>query len=251
MYNKEMIKDYIMLNNNVSVAEICEKFDMSESTVRRILVKLEDRKIIKRYHGGAYPLVGNYNPESMDARISRNWDKKIAIAKSASSFVEEGSTVILFGGTTVYAMCRYLKGKKLTVITNSLIAFSELMSEKNMKIILLGGLFNQAEYELGGVITNSGMRNIRADYMFMGAYGFDIKQGYTTRDIDSLELYQTCIVSSNKVFVVTDSSKYKAGGTAVTAKHEDVHCLITDDGIDSEFLAAMSNRLKIVVVGKD
>lgn len=252
MISEQVIKDYIMTRNNVSVIELCDHFDISESTVRRVLTKLEDKNVIKRYHGGAYSAMGMMGSDTIQARMKINEDRKLIIAEKASSLIEEGSTVILLGGTTIHSMCRFLKKKKLTIITNSLIVFSELQYEENMRIVLLGGLFNPKEYELGGIITNTGMRHIRADYIFMGSMGFDSGQGFTTKDLESLELYQTCISSSKQVYVLADSSKYNAGGTAITARYEDVHGLITDDGLDSDAITLLSSKeLKIIIAQKE
>jgi DeoR family fructose operon transcriptional repressor len=250
MVNEKAIKDYIFERYNVTISSLCEHFSISESTARRVLKKLEEKKLITRYHGGAYPNIGSIDSTAVTARMKSNWDKKVLIAQKAAKQVMDGSTLVMLGGTTVYAMCRFLEGKNITVITNSLIVFSALQKARNITIILLGGLFNPSEYELGGVLTNHGMRNIRADYMFMGSMGFDEKLGFTTKDIESLELYQTCIESSNKVFVLADSSKHKAGGTAVTAKLGEIDTLITDEDISHHYLNAVQGKLNVIIAKK-
>lgn len=250
MVSEKAVKDFIFEKYNVAVSDLCEHFSISESTARRVLRKLEDRNLITRYRGGAYPNIGSIDPSCVTARVRCNWDKKVVIAKKAAELVPEGSTLVMLGGTTVYAMCGFLEGKNITVITNSLIVFSALQKDKNITIILLGGLFNRSEYELGGIVTNHGMRNIRADFMFMGSMGFDERLGFTTKDLESLELYQTCIESSNKVIVLADSSKYKAGGTAVTAKLGEVDTLITDEDISPSYLNAVSGKLDVIIAKK-
>jgi DeoR/GlpR family transcriptional regulator of sugar metabolism len=238
-----------MAKTNVSTEELCNAFNISESTARRVLAKLELQKLIKRYHGGAYAVRDGMEAveNEVHARIEKNWPKKLAIAREACSRIQEDSTVILLGGTTVYAMCRFLKGRRLNIITNSLLVLSELQKEKNIRVILLGGLFNEKEFEVGGVLTNIGMRHIRADYLFMGAMSFNEKQGFTTEDLESLELYQTCIQSSNQVYILADSSKYGGQGTAVVATHTDGHCLITDNELHVDIVKLLLEKgIKII-----
>lgn len=249
MINDRSLLDYIKIKINVSTIELSKEFGVSESSIRRALTRLEDKKLIKRYHGGAHYINTSGNQDGVEFRKEKNWKQKQKIAEKASKIISDNSTIILLGGTTVCAMCHFIKNKKLTVITNSLIVLEELKQEKNIKIILLGGVYNSKESELGGTLTHSGMKHIRADYLFSGAMYFDEKQGATTEDIESVELYRACIASSNQVYILADSSKFKGSGTAVTAYYDEINVLITDFGIDEQIKKRLIHKgLNIDVV---
>ena len=236
MISKQTVYEFIKIKENVATEEICSTFRVSESTARRVLRTLEQQKLIRRYHGGASCLKNSLGfwEDKVHARIENNWPQKLSIAREACSLIHDNATVIMLGGTTVYAMCTFLKGRRLKVITNSVIVLSELYKEKDIKLILLGGLFNPNEFEVGGILTNLGMQHIRADYLFMGTMSFNETQGFTTEDLESLELYQTCMSSSYKVYVLADSSKYGGQGTGVVAPPKDVDGLITDNGLGED-----------------
>ncbi len=112
------ILDYIKIHQTVSTLELCDHYHLSESTVRRLLQRIEDSGQITRYHGGAI-----FNGEPISSEIQKryldNVDSKDKIAKRAAEMVKPGSTIIMLGGTTVFRMCKYLRNKAITVITNS------------------------------------------------------------------------------------------------------------------------------------
>jgi len=252
MINDMTVLDYIKLNKHSSTIELAKELGASESTVRRALTRLEDKRLIMRFHGGAQIIEAGISADDVAYRKGKNWKKKNVIAREASKVVEDNSTIILLGGTTVCAMCNYIRNKKLTVITNSLIVLDELKREEHIKIILLGGEYNPIEKELGGAITSFGMKHMRADYLFSGATSFDEKQGATTQDLYSLELYRSCIESSNQIYILTDSSKFEKFGTAVTAYHHEITCLITDSDIDSDLKERLAEKgLNVKVVSEN
>lgn len=249
MISDKTVLDYIKLRKNVSTIDISKALDASESTIRRALTRLEDKKLIKRYHGGAYFVNESIDVDDVIFRREKNWDKKNKIALHASQVISDNATIILLGGTTVCAMCQYIKNKKLTIITNSLIVLEELKFEQDIKIVLLGGAYNPKESEVGGALTNYGMKHIRADFLFSGAMSFDEKQGATTEDLESVELYRSCIESSNQVYILADSSKFKGRGTAVTAYYDEINCLVTDSDIDKQIKDRLIEKgLNIAIV---
>ena len=94
------------------------------------------------------------------------------------------------------------------------------------------------------------MQHIRADYLFLGAMSFNEKQGFTTEDLESLSLYQACISSSYKVYVLADSSKYGGQGTGVVAAPKDVTGLITDNGLDADVIKLLLDKGMKTIISK-
>lgn len=222
---------YINLAHYASIAQLSSELSISESTARRIVAALDRDGLVQRVHGGAAAINNAEDPNtSYGKRRSSHLELKRIIAKSACSIIKDGSTLILLGGSTIAEMCPHISHMNLTVITNSLIVLNSLKNSETVRIIMLGGLFNRDEYEVGGIIANNGLQFIRADYLFMGTSAFDEKSGFVTAN-PAFELYVSCIQTANTICVLTDSSKYQLGGVNVTAKPQQVHYLFTDAGI--------------------
>lgn len=239
------ILEYINMMNSVTINEICNKFSVSQSTARRILVRLENRSEIMRFHGGANSVSKDDRSLILQERLDLNSREKERIAKRAADFVESNSTVILLGGTTVFKMCKYIKSKKLTVITSSILVFDSLKNSQNIELILLGGDYNKEEEELTGVLTITTSKLLTADYLFMSSSGYVEKVGFTTDDPSSVELYSWCLSVSRNKYILLDSSKLNYKGKAVAARIDNVTGVIID-GLSRNYRNAFHGKEVIV-----
>lgn len=222
---------YLNRKGSAKVDELSKALFLSESTVRRALQSLEAQGRVKRFHGGAALLDPEARSPIRRRRIS-HLSEKSAIGRQASEFVKEGMTLLLMGGTTVQALCPYLKGRRLTVITSSLPVMNELAWEEQMQVILLGGVLNPAEMEVRGGLTQLTLERLRADLMFLGTTGLHPIHGLMTDDPNGVETYRTCMRISDQVFVLADHTKCEHyWGTTVVCGLSEVTCLITDDGM--------------------
>lgn len=245
MYDRNEILAFINKRKHVSIQELCVNFAISDSTARRAITQLEKSGKCGRFHGGAYAL-GQAGKSRIVIRQSEHSATKIRIAKAASAIIHAGATCIILSGSTVGYMTKFIKDKQLTVITNSLIVFDELRGHANIKLIVLGGLYNYEEEELGGVIANVNLDYLRADYLFMGASGFDERSGFINKNL-SVEVYRACLKSCDTACMLVDSSKYGAGGTSIAARPEQIKCLFTDTDLDSTVVAKFQQKdIKVI-----
>jgi len=220
--------DYLQHHGNAKVSELTRALFLSESTVRRALSALEAQGKLHRFHGGAASADPGAQAFIRKRQISHGVEKD-AIGRLAASLVQEGMTLLMMGGTTVNAMCPYLKGKRLTVITSSLPVINELAWEEKITLILLGGVLDPAEMEVQGGLMQLALERLRADMMFVGATGLHPIHGLMTDDPDGMATYTTCMNISDQVYVLADHTKCEHyWGTTVVCELKDISCLITD-----------------------
>lgn len=230
---RELI-EYLNRQGGAKVGELSQALFLSESTIRRALAELEAQGLVKRYHGGA-ALADPAAQSSIRQRQISYLPEKRAIGQLASTFVQEGMTLLLVGGTTVQAICPYLKGKRLTVITSSLPVMNALAWEEQMQVILLGGVLNPTEMEVRGGLTHLTLERLRADIMFTGTTGLHPIHGLMTDDPNGVETYRTCMRISDEVFVLADHTKCEHyWGTTVVCGLDEVTHLITDSGLSAQ-----------------
>ena len=237
MINPQQILKFIDEYGYATTAELSKQFSIGESTARRVLAKLEAEGKIARFRGGGMSLT--QKASALQIRRTQNAGTKEKIGKKASQIISDGATVLLLGGTTVYSMCRFIKDKRLTVLPTNMLVFEELKDNPNIDLILLGGIYNSQEAELSGSISGDSIAQLRADYLFMGAYSFDEKHGFVVANYFN-EFYHKCIKACETVCLLVDSSKYKCGGIAIAASPEMVDYLFTDSGIPDEALKSFS-----------
>lgn len=227
----------------VKLQELVELLDASESTVRRDLVDLEERKLLKRIHGGA-TLVNQKSWEpGIEEKTFKNIQQKNVIARLAASQLVDGECIYLDAGTTTLAMISFIEAKDVTVVTNGLSHVEALVS-KNIRSYLLGGMMKMHTKAVIGSMALQNMDNFRFDKCFLGTNGVDAEMGYTTPDPEEALIKRRAHQLSGRTYVLADSSKI---GDIAFAKLFDLEeaVLITESLPDS-WRGPITEKTKVI-----
>ena len=173
----QLIVSELKQKGSVRVADLVEKFNISESTIRRDLVQLEALNYLKRVHGGAVPVQNKFVEKSFNDKSHQFVAQKDLIAQYAASLVDEGDSIYLDSGTTTYEMIKYLKGKEIVVVTNGL-SHVESLIEYNIPCFVLGGKVKQKTKAVVGY------------------------------DPEEAMIKENAIKASNDIFILVDDSKF-------------------------------------------
>jgi DeoR family transcriptional regulator of aga operon len=252
---KEILR--LLLNHGkTSVEELTELFSTSPASVRRDLVRLEERGLVHRTHGGAM-LAGQavYEPFRFDAsfrvREDRFAQEKQRIAVAAAQLIQEGETVGFTAGTTTTQVARSLRHRKdLHIITNAVNIGMELSSSNGLDTTMTGGSMRwPGAFSLIGPTAIESLNVVVMDRVFIGVCGVDPVRGATTIEAEEAAVFRAMARRAREVVVVSDSSKVSMVSPAVICAAEDIDVLITDDGISSEAVQAFTAcGVKVVIV---
>lgn len=231
-------------NNGATVAELSECFGVSEATIRRDLLQLDEQGFVERAHGGAAPRSrGRHRgfPElPVLNRASLKVEEKKQIGKAASQYVEDGDVVIVSGGTTTAQMIPYLaKRQELTIITNALNIASLLAHYSNIEVIILGGALRHSELSMLGVLTEDVLRNLRADKLFMGTPAIHVNYGLSADDMTEVQSDRTILSSARDITVLADHTKFGKIATIRQAPIERLRCVVTDSNVSSNDVSSL------------
>lgn len=103
-------------NGEIRSEDIASQFGISLMTVRRDLDFLEQKRRLRRTHGGAATLEEYYNSRKINSEVTECRDR---ISRHSVSFVNSGDTIFINGSRTALNLLRYLKDKNVQVITNN------------------------------------------------------------------------------------------------------------------------------------
>ncbi len=228
------------------MAHLADSLGVSEATVRRDLQDLESRGLLNRIHGGA-TLDGISRTEPLfEDKQDSHPEAKEAIALAALSLIDDGDRIYLDGGSTVLALARLLDRKRhLIIVTNSLMAASELMGTEH-RLILVGGEFRSLSRTLIGPLTAPVINSLRVDKAFMGTIGFSAEEGITTTDPGEAFTKEQVMARAAEVILLADSSKLGIHSFARSGRPGDINVLITESGSD-EFCRALE-RFDVTVM---
>lgn len=222
----------------LSVESLAGKLQTSAVTVRRDLTELAARGQVTRVHGGAQlraegrRLLGG---TSFKRNATRNIAAKRSIAKAATRLCRSGDSVIIDGGTTTFQMSRYLKGRDLQVLTNSIHIVQSLIDEPGVRLIMPAGEVYREQNIVLSPYDIDGLSQYRAGTMFMGAEAVSAA-GILQTDPLLIRAEQRLRRLADRLVVLVDHSKFGADGHLLFCPLEEVDVLITDSGVDPKAL---------------
>lgn len=226
-----------------TIAELSSRLGVSEATVRRDLQSLEERRLVRRVHGGAEPVRRSGAGELLfNEKTSLHAAEKELIAERALDYIQDNDAIFLDGGSTVLALARKLKLRKnLTVVTNSLMAASELM-ETSHRLILLGGEFRARSRTLVGPLTSRVLESLAIHTAFLGTMGFTVESGISTSDPNEAYTKELVMKRAAQVILLADSSKLGTPSLAGSGCTDDIDLLITDNNVPEDLIGKLAKK---------
>ena len=96
--------------HSVSVQELMQLLDISESTIRRDLNALDKEGRLVKVHGGAMAIGGSFHvkDDAVEYRKEINREEKIEIARYAAALIKDQDVVYMDAGTTTELMIDYI-----------------------------------------------------------------------------------------------------------------------------------------------
>lgn len=246
---------HLLLQSGTScVEDLALSVNSSPASVRRDLIKLEQRGLVHRTHGGV-ELAGKltYAPFRFDAafplREERFADEKRRIAVAAAAMVAQGETIALSPGTTTTQVARSLRHRDdIHIVTSAVNIGMELSSQPNSKVTLTGGTIRwPGSFSMVGATAFDAIQKLYFDKVFMGATGIHLEQGLTVIESDEALVLGEMVKHARQVIAVADASKLGMISTNRVCELSQIHTIITDDSISPD-LAELFRRKNIQIL---
>ena len=231
----------------VSVNELRERLDASESTVRRDLLELDRLGKLNRVHGGATLTDRQFvlNEADIEEKIRKNVNEKKAIAEFAAMQIQDGDFVYLDAGTTTLLMIDFITARDAQFVTNGIVHARNLAA-RGLRTHVLGGELKSSTEAVVGAEAVQALQNYNFSKAFLGTNGIHPKFGYTTPDSDEALLKTAAMERSFVKYIVSVYSKF-GKVTTVTFAQLDEAAIITDQVppqlyLDSTVVKAVGNK---------
>lgn len=229
------ILNLVNIRHAVTVSELTEFLNISESTVRRDLTTLHEMGKLKKVHGGAVANDDTLAADESDISIKalQNVEKKEQIARYAAGLIHDDDFVFIDSGTTTEKMIDCLENTKATFVTNGIIHAKKLI-QKGFKAYIIGGEIKLFGETVIGSEAVADIRKYNFTKCFIGTNGVSPEIGFTTPDIEEAFVKSEVISHSYVTFVLADSSKFEVV-TSVTFASINHACIITDRLPDKKY----------------
>lgn len=227
------------LNDQGSVRskDLAKKLKVSEMTIRRDLLELEQQGLLRRVHGGATALV---NHMGYGLRQKKQHEEKRALARQAALLVAPRQNIYLDAGTTAMEVAKALVKRNrqqplhIQVITHGVNIATELIGHSGIAVHQIGGELYRDTFGAGGPGTAVQIRSFYFDYFFLAICGAEPTAGWTNTNLIEVEIKQAAMERARSTYVIADSSKWNQVSFVPIAPLGAANGWITDAALPKE-----------------
>ena len=236
MARRARMLEFIRQQGFVSIPELRDSLDVSESTIRRDLESLEESGEARRTHGGVF-YTGSVSGIRQFQRGNPNdgaWDKKRAIALEASKLVSDHDTVLLDGGSSTYELAKQLVGRPLQIVTNSLPVANLFSASESVDLVVLGGAIHNRTGVTHGPYTDQMLETINVQKAFLSVAGVN-ERGFYNSNMLLVETERCMMRAADRTIIVADSTKFGRSSLARMCEWEQVDTLVVDQDLSTQW----------------
>lgn len=205
---EERILSALLEKESVSIRELSAQLYVSQPTLRRDLIKLEQMGKIVRTHGGAQLLTKPADQKiPFYLRQQEQNDAKTRMAEQAVEWIRDGDIIMLDGSTSAHTVIPLLtRFHNLIVITNSAKS-AFLLGNMGIENICTGGRMIPRSLCYIGEDAERTVRNYNADVLFFSCRGLSMDGRLTDTSVEENDLRRHMLRQSAKRILLCDSSK--------------------------------------------
>lgn len=194
-------------SKSISLAQLEKVLNASRITIQRDLVELEDRKLLKRFHGGAMSLEYSENLYDHDQKKSVNVQAKKAIAAKAAALIKKGNYVGFDSSSTVYYVSETIFAGNVFAFCCSIDSFKNLAMRDDIQVVLAGGRMNKKTHTLSGPEIIEMIKKFHFDIVFLSAESCIPDVGFFDPHAEEVQVKRALMESANQTVMLIDSTK--------------------------------------------
>lgn len=227
------LHEQIVRLGSAEVGALATEHRISKETVRRDLDRLADAGLIVRTRGGAAAPGTSLMEIDPQVRATEQRAEKRAIARTlVDKLVWDGMSIALDTGSSVLEVARALRGRKLTVVTNSLPVINELAGTDCL-VVVLGGSLRTRSLSMVGSLTEHATEQFHCDLAVIAAPAMTPNSGswagIMDTDVDGVAVKRALIRGSVKSYAVLDHTKFGRTAFMTVCNANELTGVVTDD----------------------
>lgn len=209
---QEEILRLVQERQSITVAELKDILQTSESTIRRDIIALDKEGRLTKVFGGAIALhtAQMVRQElSVGQKQELQAEEKRLIGQYAASLIEPDDCVYIDAGTTTGWMIEYIREPNATYVTNAF-SHAKRLSQRGFHVILIGGEVKGVTEAIVGAEAVLNIQKYHFTKGFMGTNGIDDKAAFTTPDANEAMVKQVAMraTQSGHRYVLAVSTKF-------------------------------------------
>ncbi|MEV0729352.1 DeoR/GlpR family DNA-binding transcription regulator [Polymorphospora sp. NPDC051019] len=217
---------------DVSVLKLAADLGVSPETVRRDLRLLEQHGLVRRTHGGAYPVETARFETTLATRTTRQVPEKRRIAAASVALLGDAETIYIDEGYTPQLIAEALPtDRPLTVVTASLGTAAAVARLPSVTVLLLGGRVRGRTLATVDHWATRMLADFVLDLAFVGANGISREHGLTTPDPAVADVKAQAVRAARRRIFVGVHTKFGVSNFCRFAEIGDLETIVTDSAL--------------------
>lgn len=219
-----------------NIKELAQILNVTEMTIRRDCEELEKQGRLIRVRGGAKSIkqklvISDINDKKVIDR-KEFYAEKDFVCRKAASFVKDGDCIFLDGGTSIIPMLKYLQGKRIKIVTNSVV-IANMFQDDIAELFLIGGKYLPKYNMVVGPIAVDELSMFSFDYAFISCAGVDIENNtISSSEVETPAIKNKAIELAVKKYLLIDVSKFKVKGFYSFSSCDKFDAIFCNDNIN-------------------
>ncbi len=234
----------------ITIAQIAEKYGISDESARRDLRLLEQRGLCKRTHGGAIRLqpVGQHYSHYREFDNMPIFPTYREIAKAAAALIKQNDVVYLTGGSFGHIILPYLPREfRYTLVVNSVDLAKALKPMENIDVFIAGGKMRPSG-SVADSLARDFLSRIHFDLCLLTGAGLTAEFGLSNGTGETAAYQQTILKNSRRKYLLLPGSKIGTDSFIKVCDAEEFDGVITDWECLEEQIAALEDKGVAVTV---
>ena len=237
---EEWILNALLEKESVSVQELSSMLYVSQPTLRRDLIKLEQMGKIVRTHGGAQLLTKPADEKiPFYLRQQEQNNAKSRMAQRAVEFIRDGDIIMLDGSTSAHTIIPLLGSFNNLIVITSSAKSAFLLGEMGIQNICTGGRMITRSLCYIGEDAERTVSNYNANIVFFSCRGLSENGQLTDTSVEENGLRRCMLRQSAKRVLLCDSSKLGNVYLNNLCHLSDVDELICEEPVPPQLLAML------------
>jgi len=219
-------------DGGVDVGKLAADLAVAPETIRRDLRQLEQHGLVRRTHGGAYPVETARFETTLAMRTTRRVPEKRRIAKAAADQLADAETVFIDEGFTPQLIAEALPtDRPLTIVTASLTTAAVLADSTSFTVLMLGGRVRGRTLATVDHWATRMLAGFVVDLAYVGANGISREHGLTTPDPAVADVKAQVVQVARRLVFAGVHTKFGASSFCRFAEVADLEMIITDTNL--------------------
>ncbi|GGM02953.1 MULTISPECIES: DeoR/GlpR family DNA-binding transcription regulator [Micromonospora] len=217
---------------DVDVQKLAVDLEVAPETIRRDLSLLAQQGLVRRTHGGAYPVETARFETALQSRTTRLTVEKRRIATAAVEHLGDAESIFIDEGYTPQLVAEALPTHRpLTVVTASLHTAATLAASPSVTVLLLGGRVRGRTLATVDQWATTMLASFVIDLAFVGANGISRKHGLTTPDPAVAAVKAQVMAVARRVVFTGVHTKFGASSFCRFGDVADLDTIVTDTAL--------------------